>query len=375
MPVVMIWRTHLKRLQSIAICSLAVFCTIGGIFAQVRDPLPVPDVAPYKTLKCDFHLHTVFSDGEVWPATRVTEAWRDGLDAIALTDHAESHIHRPDVSVDVSRPFEIARAAAEQLGIILIPGVEIADGNLHANALFIKDPNVFAERPGLATALQRAHEQDAFVFWNHPGWKQTAEWFPPIAAAHSKQEIQGIELLNGSSYNKEAFPWIREKNLAIFANSDAHAPIAPDSERAVTLVFAKQADAEGIREALFARRTAAWMRGEIWGDETLLKGLWDGSVKLLSSRTAAKGRTRFAALVFQNQSAVPFRVRALKSPAWLRFRGGEIRKQKITSLTADIADDAPAGQHVIPMELELVNLHAGPSRNVRVTVSATIDLK
>ena len=33
--------------------------------AQHRDALPVPDLPGYRTLKCDFHTHTVFSDGEV----------------------------------------------------------------------------------------------------------------------------------------------------------------------------------------------------------------------------------------------------------------------------------------------------------------------
>ncbi|MHC4330495.1 MAG: hypothetical protein ACYSWW_20505 [Planctomycetota bacterium] len=32
-----------------------------------------PDILGYKTLKCDFHMHTVFSDGQVWPTTRVDE--------------------------------------------------------------------------------------------------------------------------------------------------------------------------------------------------------------------------------------------------------------------------------------------------------------
>ncbi len=39
--------------------------------AQVRDPLPVPDIPGYKTLKADFHMHTVFSDGQVWPTMRL----------------------------------------------------------------------------------------------------------------------------------------------------------------------------------------------------------------------------------------------------------------------------------------------------------------
>ena len=59
--------------------------------AQVRGYLPVPDVPGFKTLKGDFHLHTVFSDGDVWPTVRVSEAWRDGLDVIAITDHNEYH--------------------------------------------------------------------------------------------------------------------------------------------------------------------------------------------------------------------------------------------------------------------------------------------
>ena len=37
-----------------------------------------PDIPGYKTLKCDFHQHTVFSDGSVWPSIRVQEAIRDG---------------------------------------------------------------------------------------------------------------------------------------------------------------------------------------------------------------------------------------------------------------------------------------------------------
>jgi len=47
----------------------------------------IPDVNGYQVLKCDFHTHTVFSDGQVWPSIRAQEAWEEGLDAIALTEH------------------------------------------------------------------------------------------------------------------------------------------------------------------------------------------------------------------------------------------------------------------------------------------------
>ena len=44
--------------------------------ADVRREIRFPDLPGCGTLKCDFHMHTVFSDGEVWPPVRVAEAWR-----------------------------------------------------------------------------------------------------------------------------------------------------------------------------------------------------------------------------------------------------------------------------------------------------------
>ena len=60
--------------------------------AQERRIPNIPDIPGYQTLICDFHMHTVFSDGRVWPTVRVDEAWREGLDAIAITDHLEYQI-------------------------------------------------------------------------------------------------------------------------------------------------------------------------------------------------------------------------------------------------------------------------------------------
>ena len=35
--------------------------------SKKRNNIIIPDVKGYKTLKCDFHMHTMFSDGLVWP--------------------------------------------------------------------------------------------------------------------------------------------------------------------------------------------------------------------------------------------------------------------------------------------------------------------
>ena len=65
-----------------------------------QDPnrkIEFPDIPGYQTLKCDFHIHSVFSDGSVWPDIRVQEALRDGLDAISLTERLEYPPHGEDL--------------------------------------------------------------------------------------------------------------------------------------------------------------------------------------------------------------------------------------------------------------------------------------
>src|SRR4030042_5681465 len=73
-----------------------------------RNKINIPDITGYKTLKCDFHMHTVFSDGDVWPTFRVNEAWRDGLDAIAITDHIEYRYRKNELPKDENKSYQLA---------------------------------------------------------------------------------------------------------------------------------------------------------------------------------------------------------------------------------------------------------------------------
>jgi hypothetical protein len=77
--------------------------------ANVRKEISIPGFDQYQTLKCDFHIHTVFSDGHVWPTMRVTEAWQEGLDAISITDHIEYRPHKNVVIGDLNESFKIAK--------------------------------------------------------------------------------------------------------------------------------------------------------------------------------------------------------------------------------------------------------------------------
>jgi hypothetical protein len=322
-------------------------------------------------------MHTVFSDGDVWPTTRVAEAWRDGVDVISITDHAGYNPHKEDVPPNLARPYQIAAPAAAQAGIILVPGVEIAEGDIHANALFVDEPNQFMGLRFLE-AVRKARALNAFVFWNHPGWKGPAQWFPLIASAYDEKLIQGMELVNGNSFYPEAYPWIADKSWTILCDSDVHSPMAPEyrgGNRPLTLVFARTADLAGIREALFARRTAAWMGGEVWGEPEQLGGLWEGAVKAENSPLSFAGGARTAALRISNSSAIPFRWRVTKAPEWLRFPGrGAVEARSLTGLPVSIARDAPAGRHEVAVELELTNFHVAPGQNLQVKLPLVVEV-
>jgi len=129
-----------------------------------------PDTADYLSLTCDFHMHTVFSDGYVWPSIRVEEAQRDGLDCIAITEHLEYQPHAQDIPhPDRNRAFNLAVSAAGESGLIVIRGSEITRSLPfgHANSIFIQDANPLLTEDAV-DAYREAGSQGGFTFINHP---------------------------------------------------------------------------------------------------------------------------------------------------------------------------------------------------------------
>ncbi len=115
-----------------------------------------PKIKEFTVVTCDFHSHTMFSDGLVWPTLRVMEAWTGGLDALSITDHIEYRPYRKYTNNDHNTSYEIALPEAEKAGLILIRGTEITRKQQtlgHYNALFIKDVNPIAlEDPKIGRA-------------------------------------------------------------------------------------------------------------------------------------------------------------------------------------------------------------------------------
>lgn len=251
----------------------------------------LPDIPGYKTLKCDFHTHTVFSDGNVWPTVRVDEAYLEGLDAIAITDHIEYLPHKEDVKVDYNRSYNIALPRAKEKGVLLVRAAEITRSMPpgHFNVLFIKDPNVLQKEKAVEDVLKEAKEQGAFILWNHPGWKPMApngiRWYKEHSWLLENGLMDGIEVYNNLTYYPEAVDWAIEKNLAIFCDTDIHEPISMNfdlnnSHRPITLVFAKDKTILSLREALLNKRSAAYFDNKVVGPEEFLKQLFHASIEI-----------------------------------------------------------------------------------------------
>jgi len=284
---------------------------------RVRVDIEIPDVLGYKTLKCDLHIHTVFSDGSVWPNIRSEEAWREGLDAIAITDHIEYQPHEDDLPVSHNRSFQIAEPHGASLGVKVIKGSEITRKMPpgHLNAVFLQDSEVL-DVEDWREAVRVAQNQGAFIFWNHPGWRGqqpdgVAKWYPEHTELFEGGMIHGIEVVNSREYYPEAHRWCLEKNLTMISNSDIHNPLNLDyhvhagDHRPLTLVFAKENTLDAIKEALFARRTAVYSGNILVGEEPFLRAIFEESVTLRNSSVSIAG-TGSAYLQIRNDSDLDY---------------------------------------------------------------------
>ena len=283
---------------------LAIICAFySSAQHPVRQKIIFPNIDDFVVLKGDFHMHTVFSDGNVWPTERVMEAYHDDLDVISITDHLEIQRYKKDIptSTDFNRSYEIAGEAANKFNILLVKGSEITrevpPG--HSNAIFIKDATPLFnptknEKPsaaeGYEVAVNLAKEQGGFIFYNHPfhGLADDKVVMPQqVDELIRKGKIQGIEVVNCDRFSKEGYNWAIERDLTLFANSDAHTsiPLALSNQdlvhRAMTLVLAKDRSLESVREALEAHRTLIWWRNNVIGEKTILEPFVRACVPIL----------------------------------------------------------------------------------------------
>ena len=273
----------------------------------------------FSIISTDLHIHTVFSDGSVWPNIRVKEALNEGLDLIAITDHIEYLPHRDDIPYpDRNRPFNIAKEfnkSSKKLRII--NGSEITrdiSPSGHFNAVFLKDANKLVQKDSL-TGIIEANKQNAFVFWNHPNWDSTGiarlKEFQTYLV--NKKLLHGIEVVNETTYSEEAFQIAIDNNLTILGNSDIHEltewthDISSGGHRPITFVLTKGFSDSDLKKALFKGETLVWFKDLLIGKKTVLNKVLKSNL-IFSKPFYPKGKTILHATL-QNKSATKIQLK------------------------------------------------------------------
>ena len=345
-----------RSILSFALASLLVF----GASAQKAAPhavrmhktggaqrteIIIPEVKGYNVYKGDFHVHTSYSDGTVRPAGRVNEAWLDGLDIIAITDHYENQsgvkkflkVTAPynedgqpteylspskvgSVKVDFEAIHAEAAAQLEKSGypMLLIKGCEMARNaktHGHFNCLFLKNfDNLYSK--DMAEALRKVKAQGGIVTHNHPAWRRdTSDKTPFHEQVYGEGLVDGVEVVNGSTFYPHIVRRCIDEKLTMFANTDIHGissytrmPSAPF--RTMTLVLAKELTEKDVKEAILKHRTLAYVSGNVIGTEEWLTELLNASLDCrVVSENKEKETRKFQ---ITNHSSIPYSLRVGK---------------------------------------------------------------
>ena len=338
----------------LAVASLAIATTASAqnVLEQPftrdteRTEIIIPKVNGLNVYKSDLHLHTIYSDGDVTPEMRVIEAWQDGLDIIAITDHMEyRRIERemfkymkdyiredlragkavntnvlktdPDAHgllVDFNISPELAINNARNYGIFVIKGVEITRSSLgDYNALFTTDNNKIYD-PDLEQTIRNARAQGAFIIHNHPSYdKNTPNHITPFTNdLYAKGLIDGVEVANHTRIWQYLITHCIAGGYTPCGNSDAHEYVSwkyghpRDFEipryRNMTLILAKECTEKALHKALKEGNTIAYCNNNLIGREHLLKALFDASVSFELQRTGSREHY----ITVRNNSSLPY---------------------------------------------------------------------
>ena len=313
-----------------------------------RTEIILPQVKGFNCYKADLHVHTSYSDGAVTPAGRVNEAWFDGLDILAITDHLESHggVRKffkvtapynknkkptryvvpgstkmpkngidPGLKVDFNAIHQEAVSANKSKGynMLLIKGCEMARNNEklgHYNALFVKDLNSIYNFE-LKEAFKNVKAQGGLIIHNHPGnvAKYETEWHADV---HKEGLIDGIEVANGLRYYPQMVNRCVDKKYFMLGCTDTHDVTdhrytSVGCFRTMTIIMAKECTEEAIKDALLKRRTIAYSGGDLIGEEKWLSEFLNAAIDCRLTSKDKKGESR--TFVFTNLSSFTYKLR------------------------------------------------------------------
>lgn len=307
-----------------------------------RAEMILPQIKGYNIYKADLHVHTIYSDGDVSAKGRVTEAFYDGLDIIAITDHIEYRPYesrmlqatrgyhnelpkaknnrlmnepadKDGILADLNIPYEEAKRYGKRMGLLVIPGVEITrhpDKIGHYNALFIKDANTIYN-PDPEQSLRNAKTQGALIIHNHPGGaRKSVDMNSFHHKVYDAGLIDGVEVVNDGNLGAKLIKRCLDRKLFMVGATDIHTLSSTlysrrDYFRTCTLILAKELTEKSVRNALEKGRTLAYSYDHVIGEESLINELFHNSVTMKVAHTSPNGDKR---VLLTNTSSIPYQI-------------------------------------------------------------------
>ena len=157
-----------------------------------------------------------------------------------------------------------------------------------------------------------------------------AEVVPARRRAFRPGLFKGIEVVNGDQFYPEALRWAAERRSDVSCvqrRSLANARALEVAQRPITLVFARSRNLDGVKEALVARRTLAWLDRQVWGNAALLRALWVASVTPQPAIGTAGAEVQVSV---QNTSAIAFDLHVVGAPTWLTLGDAMVAAESTT---------------------------------------------
>ena len=341
-------------------------------------------------ISSDLHIHSVFSDGAVWPTIRVDEAIRDSIDLISLTEHLEYQSHLTDIPhTNRNRSFQIAGGYVQNRPLAVVHGTEITKPMPpgHFNAIFIQDANKFFDKNkeplNFNKAIKEANEQGAFVFWNHPMWEANrSDGIAKLDAIHQevidKKLLHGIEVVNFDTFSEEAMQIAIDNDLTMMGTSDVHILIAWDFNiekesfhRPITFIMSNNRTMKSIRDALFKGDTFIWYRDLIIGKSNNLKQVIDNNLEVISKGYSYRDRkVEILQIELKNKSVAPINLNYTGEYTFhndYKFINLEPKSSKtIYVKTKKI-------KQTVDLEFEILNYVVGPKTNLKTIKTINIE--
>lgn len=270
---------------------------------------PVPERRPRRDLPatdgltwwaCDFHAHTLHSDGSLGIAELAARAVDAGLDVLAVTDHntVSHHPHLPGI--------------ADRYGVTLLPGQEVTTDRGHANA-FGPIGWVDFRRPAQEW-VDQVDREGGILSINHPLGADCA-WLHPLTTRPRFAEIWHSGWFDRTWGAPIAWWSAWRADLVPLGGSDFHTPDqAREPGSPVTWVAAPSPAVTDIMDALREGRTAV----SAGYDDPVVLRLGDdvvavGADGLVLTDAAGRRRVVHGDLVTFPADALPYRLETTRN--------------------------------------------------------------